>query len=105
MTSTAVPTIDGHAAPLTSHEAHDHHHHDADHKPAFFARWFMSTNHKDIGTLYLIFAITAGIIGGAISGLMRAELAQPGIQFLEAWSGAGSMDEALHLWNVLITAH
>jgi cytochrome c oxidase subunit 1 len=84
---------------------HAHAHHDADHKPAFFARWFMSTNHKDIGTLYLIFAIVAGIIGGGISGLMRAELAQPGIQFLEAWSGAGSFDEALHLWNVLITAH
>ncbi|HWH17740.1 MAG TPA: cytochrome c oxidase subunit I [Allosphingosinicella sp.] len=77
----------------------------ADHKPGFFARWFMSTNHKDIGTLYLIFAIVAGIIGGAISGLMRAELAAPGIQYLEAWSGAASFDEALHLWNVLITAH
>ncbi len=82
------------------------HHHDADQKPGFFARWFMSTNHKDIGTLYLIFAIVAGIIGGAISGLMRLELAQPGIQYLQGWVGEGaSLDEAYHLWNVLITAH
>ncbi|VAV91310.1 Cytochrome c oxidase polypeptide I [hydrothermal vent metagenome] len=84
----------------------DDHAHDADHKPAFFQRWFMSTNHKDIGTLYLIFAIVAGIIGGAISGMMRLELAEPGIQYLQGWVGAGaSMDEAYHLWNVLITAH
>jgi cytochrome c oxidase subunit 1 len=70
----------------------------------------MSTNHKDIGTLYLIFAIMAGIIGGAISGIMRQELAQPGIQVLgsvAAWLNGGSvdMDQALHTWNVLITAH
>jgi len=89
---------------------HAHDHHDADHKPAFFARWFMSTNHKDIGTLYLIFAIFAGIVGGAISGLMRAELAQPGIQYLTTWAaileGQGaSLDQAYHMWNVLITAH
>jgi len=84
--------------------AHGHDHHDADHKPAFFARWFMSTNHKDIGTLYLLFAVFAGIVGGAISGMMRLELAEPGIQYLEAWSGQQG-DAALHLWNVLITAH
>jgi cytochrome c oxidase subunit I len=84
--------------------AYDHDHHDADHKPGFFQRWFMSTNHKDIGTLYLIFAIIAGIVGGAISGMMRMELAEPGIQFLESWSGKTG-NEALHLWNVLITAH
>jgi cytochrome c oxidase subunit 1 len=95
--------ITANAAHFQAHE--DHGHHDADHKPAFFARWFMSTNHKDIGTLYLIFAIVAGIIGGAISGLMRAELAVPGIQYLPLWAGTDNFDTALHLWNVLITAH
>jgi cytochrome c oxidase subunit I len=92
----------------TAGDLHDHAHHDD--KPGFFARWFMSTNHKDIGTLYLIFAICAGIIGGGISGLMRLELAYPGIQYLQGWASmmAGkeaSMDEAYHMWNVLITAH
>jgi cytochrome c oxidase subunit 1 len=101
--ATTAETFQGHAEP------HDHAH-DHDHKPGFFARWFMSTNHKDIGTLYLIFAIFAGIIGGGISGIMRAELAEPGIQYLQWWTGfmggdAKSFDEALHLWNVLITAH
>ena len=92
-------------------QAHtEEHHHDADHKPGFFARWFMSTNHKDIGTLYMIFSIFAGIIGGAISGLMRWELAEPGIQILgqtAAWlnGGAVDFDQQLHTWNVLITAH
>ncbi len=90
--------------------SHDHAHDHDDHLPGFFARWFMSTNHKDIGTLYLIFAIIAGIIGGGISGLMRAELAQPGIQYLTTWAamleGQGaSIDQAYHMWNVLITAH
>jgi cytochrome c oxidase subunit 1 len=94
----------------TGTDLHGHDHHDADHKPGFFARWFMSTNHKDIGTLYLIFAIFAGIVGGAISGLMRLELAAPGIQYLQGWASmmAGkeaSLDEAYHMWNVLITAH
>ncbi len=100
-------------APDTFQAHDDHHHHahgDHEHKPAFFARWFMSTNHKDIGTLYLIFAITAGLIGGAISGMMRAELAHPGIQYLGTFARLlgvqnPSFDQQLHLWNVLITAH
>ncbi len=95
---------------IAAHPADHHDHTDHDHKPGFFARWFMSTNHKDIGTLYLIFAIFAGIIGGAISGMMRLELAAPGIQYLTGWASmmAGkeaSLDEAYHMWNVLITAH
>ncbi len=95
---------------IAAHPADHHDHADHDHKPGFFARWFMSTNHKDIGTLYLIFAIFAGIIGGAISGMMRLELAAPGIQYLTGWASmmAGkeaSLDEAYHMWNVLITAH
>ena len=98
------------AEQFQAHDEHGHAHHDHDHKPAFFARWFMSTNHKDIGTLYLIFAIFAGVIGGAISGVMRLELAHPGIQYLgavaEFLSGKpAEMNDSLHLWNVLITAH
>src|SRR5690242_485016 len=93
---------------LQPHEAHGAGHHE-DHKPGFFVRWFMSTNHKDIGTLYLIFAIIAGTIGGAISGIMRWELMEPGIQVLNhAWpigAGTANFDEWTHHWNVLITAH
>jgi cytochrome c oxidase subunit I len=97
-------------ASTDAHHHADDHGHDHDHKPAFFARWFMSTNHKDIGTLYLIFAICAGIIGGGVSGLMRLELKEPGIQYLQTWATFlshhnASMDESLHLWNVLITSH
>ena len=73
----------------------------ADHKPGFFARWFMSTNHKDIGTLYIIFSIIAGLVGGLFSMIMRMELQEPGVQFLTM--ADGSPDG--HLWNVFITAH
>src|SRR5690554_1709918 len=80
----------------TATHAHDHH----DHKPGFFTRWFFSTNHKDIGTLYLIFAAAAGLIGALFSVIMRLELQDPGVQFL---TSGGDPDG--HLFNVFVTAH
>ena len=84
-----------------AHAAHDDAH---DHTPPFLVRWLFSTNHKDIGTLYLLFAIVAGVIGGAMSGLMRWELMEPGITILTRWSG-GDLDAAANFYNVLTTYH
>ena len=58
-------------------------------------RWFFSSNAKDIGTLYLIFSLLAGLIGTAFSVLIRLELSGPGIQFIA--------DN--QLYNSIITAH
>ena len=86
-----------------SNAAEAHGGHD-DHTPTGWRRWLYSTNHKDIGTLYLIFAIFAGLVGFTMSVLMRIELMYPGVDFLPALTG-GNIDAAYHLFNVLITAH
>ena len=71
------------------HEDHGHH------TPGFFTRWFCSTNHKDIGTLYILLAFIAAIIGGGMSWYIRMELAAPGLQYIED----------TQFYNVLVTAH
>ena len=61
----------------------------------WFERWFLSSNAKDIGVLYLIYALFAGLVGTAFSVLIRLELSGPGVQFIA--------DN--QLYNSIITAH
>ena len=63
--------------------AHDHH----DHHPTGLKRYLYSTNHKDIGTMYLVFSVVAAIIGGAFSIYMRMELQDPGVQWMTDAAG------------------
>ena len=79
--------------------------HDA-HTPSMWdwKRWVYSTNHKDIGTMYLIFAIIAGIIGGGMSGLIRWELAEPGLQVFDGMAFGGFFGDAQG-YNVITTMH
>jgi len=69
------------------HLVHDH--------PTGWRRFVYSTNHKDIGTLYLLFAIVGGIVGGLLSIGMRLELQEPGMQFFAS----------AHTFNTFVTAH
>ncbi|MEM9435020.1 MAG: cytochrome c oxidase subunit I [Pseudomonadota bacterium] len=77
----------------------------------FFTRWFMSTNHKDIGILYLLTAGLMGFISVAFTVYMRLELMEPGVQYMcleGARLTAATLAECTpngHLWNVLITGH
>ncbi|MCP5372369.1 MAG: cytochrome c oxidase subunit I [Hyphomicrobiales bacterium] len=70
----------------------DAHH---DHHPKGITRWLYSTNHKDIGTMYIVISMIAAILGGTMSWYIRLELMEPGIQFIDDFQ----------FYNVLVTAH
>ena len=63
--------------------------------PSFVRRWLFSTNHKDIGTLYLCFSIIAGVVGLVLSIIMRAQLQSPGNTIVTSGQE----------WNTIVTAH
>ena len=82
MSTAAAPALDDHN--------HDHH---AGPSPGLI-RWLVTTNHKDIGTLYLLFSLTMFFIGGAFALVIRAELFQPGLQIVNP-----------HFFNQMTTLH
>lgn len=71
-------------------------HADHAHNPTGWRRWLYSTNHKDIGTLYIIFSVIAGLLGAALSGIMRVQLQH---------SGGTILGGDWQLYNTIITAH
>ena len=75
----------------TAETAHTDHH---DHHPTGLMRWVTTTNHKDIGTLYLLFSLLMFIVGGAMAMIIRAELFQPGLQVVDP-----------HFFNQMTTMH
>src|SRR6185312_16766488 len=77
----------------TTHDHAEHGSHGG--YPGFARRWLFSTNHKDIGSLYLMFAVCAGIVGGILSLVMRAQLMFPG----------NTVVTSGQVWNTIITAH
>src|SRR3954471_15044261 len=84
------------ATAAKAHEAHhEHHAHEEHPTPTGWRRFVYSTNHKDIGTMYLVFAIIGGLIGGTLSIAMRMELQHPGMQIFHD----------SHTFNTFTTAH
>ncbi len=81
--------MSAHASTHAAAAAHDH-------RPVGWRRWAFSTNHKDIGTMYIVLSIIAGVIGAVMSFVIRAELHQPGLQLLQ---------DQEQFYNMLVTAH
>src|SRR5690554_2548636 len=73
-----MSTVQTHAGHADTHHDHDHH------GPAKgLRRWLFATNHKDIGTMYLVFSLTMFFVGGTMAMIIRAELFQPGLQLVD----------------------
>jgi cytochrome c oxidase subunit 1 len=79
---------------MSSHEAHMSHAAEHHGPASGIKRWIFATNHKDIGTLYLLFSLTMFFVGGIFAMIMRMELFKPGLSLLEP-----------NLYNQLITSH
>jgi cytochrome c oxidase subunit 1 len=86
-------------------------HGDHDDHRGFFTRWFMSTNHKDIGIIYLFTSGFVGLLAVIFTVYMRLELMHPGVQYMCQEGLRFVADSAAectpngHIWNVTITAH
>ncbi len=76
----------------TTHDTHDAHHHGP--PPGFFKRWLFTTNHKDLGVLYMLFGLLMFFVGGAMAMVIRAELFQPGLNLVDP-----------HFFNQMTTMH
>ena len=73
------------SAVVAEHDKHHDHDHEHDHHgpEKGILRWIITTNHKDIGTLYLLFALVMFFVGGMMALVIRAELFEPGLQFVD----------------------
>jgi cytochrome c oxidase subunit 1 len=87
----SLPIAQPAALPHAGEPADAQHHHDMPHG---WRRWLFATNHKDIGTMYLLFSLTNFMVGGVLAMLIRLELFQPGLQFFNP-----------EFYNQLVTMH
>ncbi|MEX0730306.1 MAG: cytochrome c oxidase subunit I [Aquisalimonadaceae bacterium] len=78
----------------TTHDTHAEHHEHHGPPAGFITRWLFTTNHKDLGILYMVFALAMFFVGGAMALVIRAELFQPGLNLVDP-----------HFFNQMTTMH